>query len=107
MTAGGGQERQFVTWAVNAVDLLVGRGCGQQQPNPSRYLARRGSAGAGTASLHSSTRRQLKRQIVSVARIRLASRKFEQPFKEIICDDISEFESYMPSQAVRSPRANM
>src|SRR5262245_394149 len=25
----------------------------------------------------------------------------------IICDDISEFESYMPSQAVRSPEANM
>jgi hypothetical protein len=25
-----------------------------------------------------------------------------QPFKGIFCDDISEFESYMPSQAVRS-----
>ena len=27
-------------------------------------------------------------------------------FKGIICDDISEFESYMPSHAVRSPLAN-
>ena len=28
-------------------------------------------------------------------------------FKGIICDDISEFESYMPSHAVRSPSAKM
>jgi len=28
-----------------------------------------------------------------------------RPFKGIICDDISEFESHMPSQAVRSLRA--
>jgi hypothetical protein len=28
--------------------------------------------------------------------------KSMRPFKGIICDDISEFESYMPSQAVRS-----
>jgi hypothetical protein len=27
------------------------------------------------------------------------------PFKGIFCNDISEFESYMPSHAVRSPRA--
>jgi hypothetical protein len=37
-----------------------------------------------------------------VARIRLDSRKSVRPFKGIVCDDISEFESYMPSQAVRS-----
>ena len=42
-------------------------------------------------------------RIVSVARIRLDSRKSVRPFKGIICDDISEFESYMLSQAVRSP----
>jgi hypothetical protein len=36
-----------------------------------------------------------------VARIRLDSRKSVRPFKEIICGDISEFESYMPSHAVR------
>ena len=29
-------------------------------------------------------------------------RKSARPFKGIICDDISEFESYMPSQAVAS-----
>jgi hypothetical protein len=41
-------------------------------------------------------------RIVSVARIRLDFRKSLRPFKGIICHDISEFESYMPSQAVRS-----
>jgi hypothetical protein len=46
-------------------------------------------------------------RIVSVARIRLDSRKSVRLFKGIICDDISEFESYMPSQAVESPRADM
>src|SRR5215472_14510155 len=39
---------------------------------------------------------------VSVARIRLVSRKSPRLFKGIICDDISEFESHMPSHAVRS-----
>src|SRR6516162_142916 len=39
-------------------------------------------------------------RIVSVARIRLDSRKSVRPSKGIICDDISEFESYMPSHAV-------
>jgi hypothetical protein len=39
-------------------------------------------------------------RIVSVAQIRLDSRKSVRSFKGIICDDISEFESYMPSQAV-------
>jgi hypothetical protein len=33
---------------------------------------------------------------------RLHSCKSVQPFKEIICDDVSEFESSMPSHAVRS-----
>ena len=39
-------------------------------------------------------------RIVSKARIRLDSRKSVQSFKGIICDDISEFESHMPSHAV-------
>jgi hypothetical protein len=42
-------------------------------------------------------------RMVSVARIRLDPRKSVRPFKGIICDDISEFEFYMPSQPVRSP----
>jgi hypothetical protein len=42
-------------------------------------------------------------RIVSVARIRLNSRKSVRSFKGIICGDISEFESYMPSHAVWSP----
>ena len=33
--------------------------------------------------------------------------KSVRPFKGIFCRDISEFEFYMPSQAVRSPEANM
>jgi hypothetical protein len=40
--------------------------------------------------------------IISVARIRLDSRKFARPFKGIFCADISEFESYMLSHAVWS-----
>jgi hypothetical protein len=48
-------------------------------------------------------------RMVSVAKIRLDRRKSTRLFKGIICDDISEFESHMPSQAVglsqvRSPR---
>src|SRR5215831_13192344 len=46
-------------------------------------------------------------RIVSVARIRAGSRESARPFKEIFCDDVSEFESYMPSHAVRSPSAKM
>src|SRR5258706_15729924 len=45
-------------------------------------------------------------RIVSVARIRLDSRKSVRPFKGIICADISEFESSHPSHAVRSLPAN-
>src|SRR5262249_51304146 len=40
--------------------------------------------------------------MVSVAKIRLDRRKSTRLFKGIICDDISEFESHMPSQAVPS-----
>ena len=39
--------------------------------------------------------------MVSVAKIRLDPRKSVRLFKGIICDDISEFESHMPSQPVR------
>src|SRR5262249_31079284 len=46
-------------------------------------------------------------RMVSVARIRLGSWESARAFKGIICDDVSEFESYMPSQPVRSPEANM
>ena len=41
-------------------------------------------------------------RVVSLARIRLDSQKSVRLFKEIICDDISEFESHMPSHAVGS-----
>jgi len=41
-------------------------------------------------------------RIVSVARIRLDSRKSGRSFKGIFCADVSEFESHMPSHAVVS-----
>src|SRR5262249_32479282 len=41
-------------------------------------------------------------RVVSMVGIRLDHRKSVRPFKGIFCHDISEFESYMPSQAVRS-----
>src|SRR6516225_4625848 len=41
-------------------------------------------------------------RMVSLARIRLVSRKSPRIFKRIICDDVSEFEFHMPSHAVRS-----
>src|SRR6266446_6231990 len=44
-------------------------------------------------------------RVVSVAKIRLGSWESARSFKGIICLDISEFESHMPSQAVGSPPA--
>ena len=41
-------------------------------------------------------------RVVSKARIWLDSRKSVRSFKGIICVDISEFESYMPSHPVGS-----
>jgi hypothetical protein len=41
-------------------------------------------------------------RMVSAAEIRRGSGKSARAFKGIICDDISEFESYMPSHAVWS-----
>src|SRR4029450_1021372 len=40
---------------------------------------------------------------VSLEGIRPDSRGSMRHFKQIFCDDISEFESYMPRDAVRSP----
>src|SRR6516164_6041051 len=41
-------------------------------------------------------------RVVSMAGIRLGSWESARAFKGIICADVSEFESYMPSQAVPS-----
>src|SRR6266436_7589520 len=41
-------------------------------------------------------------RVVSLAGIRLGSWESAQAFKGIICDDVSEFESHMPSHAVGS-----
>jgi hypothetical protein len=60
---------------------------------PQRVTNARASIPAETAA---------QTRIVSKARTRLDSRKSVRSFKGIICVDISEFESYMPSQAVCS-----
>jgi hypothetical protein len=62
---------------------------------------------AAVSSVASSTANPLnsigcQTRIVSVAGIRLDSRKSMRPFKGIIWADVSEFESYMPSHAVAS-----
>ena len=41
-------------------------------------------------------------RVVSMAGVRFGSWESARAFKGIICDDISEFESHMPSQPVRS-----
>src|SRR5215472_4805523 len=46
-------------------------------------------------------------RVVSMAGIRLGSWESARAFKGIICDDVSEFESHMPSQRVQSPPRNM
>src|SRR6516225_7943863 len=46
-------------------------------------------------------------RVVSMAGIRLGSWESARAFKGIICADVSEFESYMPSHAVGSPAAKM
>src|SRR5262249_56771036 len=52
----------------------------------------------------SATRKCLSLRGLLVVRIRLDHRKSVRPFKGIFCNDVSEFESYMPSQAVPSLR---
>ena len=46
-------------------------------------------------------------RVVSLAEIRFGSWESARSFKGIICDDVSEFESHMPSHAVRSPCARL
>ena len=61
--------------------------------HPTRSLCAESPAYPGAAA---------QTRMVSMAGIRLDSRKSVRSFKGIICVDISEFESYMPSHAVRS-----
>jgi len=65
---------------------------------PQRVTNARASIPAETAA---------QTRIVSVDRIRLDPWKSVRSFKGIFCHDISEFESYMPSHAVRSLPANV
>ena len=46
-------------------------------------------------------------RVVSRVGIQLGSWESARAFKGIICADVSEFESYMPSHAVGSPAAKM
>jgi len=47
--------------------------------------------------------RQLKREWSLWREFGWIPHRSMRSFKGIVCDDVSEFESYMPSQAVRSP----
>jgi hypothetical protein len=76
--------------------LIERRDRGQFVPSDAASLSAEivGYARAAYPSAAAQTR------IVSTARIRLDSRKSMRSFKEIICVDISEFESSHPSHAV-------
>jgi hypothetical protein len=78
----------------NATDAGKRKGIGSASilPRSSWYWAR-----AAPPTVSARTR------IVSAAGIRLDHRKSVRSFKGIFCDDISEFESYIASQPVRSP----
>jgi hypothetical protein len=69
------------------------RGNSCQRKHPAAILAL-GSSYAPTVAAQT--------RIVSAAGIRLDHRKSVRPFKGRFCNNISEFESYMPSQAVRN-----
>jgi hypothetical protein len=77
--------------------LWIGRNRGQFA------RLRRTPARVGTGPEAAYPRVAAQPRMVSVARIRLDSGKSVRPFKDIICDDVSEFESHMPSQPVWSP----
>src|SRR3989442_1885212 len=69
------------------------RGNSCQRKHPAEILAR-GSSYAPTVAAQT--------RIVSAAGIRLDHPKSVRPFKGIFCNNIYEFESYMPTQSVRS-----
>jgi hypothetical protein len=69
------------------------RGNSCQRKHPAEILAL-GSSYASTVAAQT--------RIVSAAGIRLDHRKSVRAFKGIFCNNISEFESYMPSHAVGS-----
>ena len=90
----------------NAVAQLAAAGSSLDRPE-SRQLLRLinirarhpGTRRAAFPQRHSSKANNL------CARIRIDPPKSLRPFKGIICADVSEFESHMPSHAVRSPPA--
>jgi hypothetical protein len=71
----------------------------QYQPRSASLVAESAGVGSATPELRISNAAAQTR-IVSKARIRRDSRKSVRSFKEIICGDVSEFESCMPSHAV-------
>jgi hypothetical protein len=67
-----------------------GNSCQRKHPDP------------GTRSELRFRKAAAQTRAVSMAGIRLGSGESARAFKGIICDDISEFESHMPSHAVWS-----
>src|SRR5438876_11462938 len=85
-----------------AEHLWIGRNRGQFAPyDAARWPLRRTTLAEDPGSTPSGAAQT---RVVSAARIRLDPRKSVRSYKGIIYGGISEFESYMPSQAVRSPR---
>jgi hypothetical protein len=82
--------------------LLIERDRGQFAPSRRRRMMANVRAEQPSAELPIPNAAAAQPRIVSKAKIRLNSRKSVRSFKGIICVDISEFESYMPSHAVRS-----
>src|SRR5215831_1241218 len=83
--------------------LLIERDRGQSVPSMANVRAERLlkiSAEPSPRAAYPSAAAQTR--LVSRAGIRLGPWESARAFKGIICDDISEFESHMPSQAVRS-----
>jgi hypothetical protein len=74
----------------------------RQTSSPIRASARGRPRDVGTGPELRTPGAAAQPRMVSVVRIRLDSHKSMRPFKGIICDDISEFESYHLSHAVGS-----
>ena len=107
--AGGGEEQgRTGSLSVTTTDALfagevqrkVSNGVASLAAAASSYRRKLLSSGARPGLRIANVAAQTR--IVSAARPRLEFWKSVRPFKGIFCDDISEFESYMPSQAVSS-----
>jgi hypothetical protein len=83
----------------SADHLLIERDPGQFVPS-RRMMAKQSAFGQNPAPRAAYPGTAAQRRVVSMSGIRLGVGESARAFKGIICDDISEFESFMPSHAV-------